>query len=58
MRYDHTRTRRLLAHLGVEFAPLDRAWLRAYCTGLVQQGEISLANDQHDTLDEQGIRHD
>ena len=51
VRYDHTRTRRLLAHLGVEFAPLDRAWLRAYFTGLVQQGEMSLAKDQQDTHD-------
>ncbi|MGW0535258.1 amino acid adenylation domain-containing protein [Streptomyces sp. NPDC003032] len=43
IRYDHTRTRRLLAQLGVEFAPLDRAWLRAYFGGLVEQGHIPLA---------------
>ncbi|MEV0375348.1 thioester reductase domain-containing protein [Streptomyces sp. NPDC050636] len=46
VRYDHTRTRRLLGHLGVEFAPVDRTWLRAYFTGLIQQGEISLADDK------------
>ncbi|MEV7803581.1 amino acid adenylation domain-containing protein [Microbispora sp. NPDC088329] len=43
VRYDHTRTRRLLAELGVEFPPPSRAWLREYFTGLIQQGEISLA---------------
>ncbi|MFF7364597.1 amino acid adenylation domain-containing protein [Streptomyces sp. NPDC008125] len=62
VRYDHTRTRRLLAHLGVEFAPLDRAWLRAYFAGLIQRGEISLAADRQadrqDTHDNQGVRHD
>ncbi|MEU9197835.1 amino acid adenylation domain-containing protein [Streptomyces hundungensis] len=42
VRYDHTRTRGLLAELGVEFAPLDRAWLRAYLGGLVEQGQIPL----------------
>ncbi|MEU8975213.1 amino acid adenylation domain-containing protein [Streptomyces monashensis] len=46
VRYDHTRTRRLLAHLGVEFTPPDRDWLRAYFSGLIQQGEISLADDK------------
>lgn len=35
--YDHTRTRRLLAHLGVEFPPLGRPWLRRYFTGLAEQ---------------------
>lgn len=43
VRYDHTRTRRLLGQLGVEFTPLDGAWLRAYVAGLVQQGEIAVA---------------
>ncbi|MER5950162.1 amino acid adenylation domain-containing protein [Streptomyces sp. NPDC001904] len=43
VRYDHTRTRRLLAQLGVNFTPLDQAWLRAYMAGLIQQGEIAVA---------------
>ncbi|MGE7388626.1 amino acid adenylation domain-containing protein [Streptomyces sp. NPDC004126] len=49
VRYDHTRTRRLLAHLGVEFAPQDRAWLRTYFAGLIQQGELAPADHPHDT---------
>ncbi|MBP0452920.1 amino acid adenylation domain-containing protein [Kitasatospora sp. RG8] len=44
VRYDHTRTRRLLAHLDVEFPTPERAWLRQYFTGLIEQGEISLAD--------------
>ncbi|PNE40117.1 non-ribosomal peptide synthetase [Streptomyces noursei] len=46
VRYDHRRTQRLLTDLGVEFGPLDRDWLRAYFTGLIQQGEIVLAHDK------------
>ncbi|WP_369173056.1 thioester reductase domain-containing protein [Streptomyces sp. R28] len=46
VRYDHARTRRLLSHLGVEFEPLDRDWLRAYFTELIQQGEISLTDEK------------
>jgi hypothetical protein len=41
VRYDHSRTQRLLAELGVEFPSLDRDWLDRYIGGLVRQGVIS-----------------
>ncbi|MER8257408.1 amino acid adenylation domain-containing protein [Streptomyces albidoflavus] len=40
VRYDHTRTRRALADLGVAFPVLDRAWLRRFFTDLVRRGEL------------------
>ncbi|MFG3055754.1 amino acid adenylation domain-containing protein [Kitasatospora sp. NPDC048239] len=46
VRYDHTRTRRLLAHLDVEFPAPERGWLHKYFTGLIDQGEFSLAADK------------
>ncbi|MDM4719734.1 SDR family oxidoreductase [Micromonospora sp. WMMA1363] len=41
VRYDHSRTRRTLSGLGVEFPASDRAWLRGYLTGLIRAGEFS-----------------
>ncbi|MFE7637643.1 amino acid adenylation domain-containing protein [Kitasatospora sp. NPDC057518] len=43
VRYDHTRTRRLLARLGVEFPEVTGSWLHAFFTGLGQQGELPSA---------------
>ncbi|MCS0639794.1 amino acid adenylation domain-containing protein [Streptomyces sp. LP05-1] len=47
VRYDHGRTRRLLAHLDVEFPALDRAWLRDWLTGLIDQGELRFTRTHH-----------
>jgi amino acid adenylation domain-containing protein/thioester reductase-like protein len=41
VRFDHSRTQRTLAGLGVQFPSLDRAWLTRYFRGLVRQGAIS-----------------
>ncbi|MGC5365705.1 thioester reductase domain-containing protein [Streptomyces sp. DT24] len=49
VRYDHTRTRRLLSQLDVEFPPPERAWLHKYFTGLIDQGEISPADKTRGT---------
>ncbi|BBJ46887.1 hypothetical protein SSPO_096050 [Streptomyces antimycoticus] len=40
VRYDHSRTRRLLARLDVSFPAPDRAWLHAWLTGLIDQGDL------------------
>jgi thioester reductase-like protein len=40
LRFDHTRTRRLLADLGVTFGPLDREWLRRHITHLADEGHF------------------
>ncbi|WP_328680828.1 amino acid adenylation domain-containing protein [Streptomyces sp. NBC_00322] len=40
VRYDHSRTRRLLARLDVSFPAPDRTWLHAWLTGLIDQGEL------------------
>ncbi|MFG1664107.1 amino acid adenylation domain-containing protein [Streptomyces sp. Y7] len=42
VRYDHSRTRRLLARLDVSFPAPDRTWLHAWLTGLIDQGELPL----------------
>ncbi|WNV87133.1 amino acid adenylation domain-containing protein [Umezawaea sp. Da 62-37] len=40
VRYDHSRTRRLLTRLDVRFPPPDRTWLHAWLTGLVDRGDL------------------
>jgi amino acid adenylation domain-containing protein/thioester reductase-like protein len=45
VQYDQVRTQRLLDQLGVRFPALDRAWLREYFTGLIQQGSMPSPND-------------
>ncbi|MFE3828879.1 amino acid adenylation domain-containing protein [Streptomyces sp. NPDC059092] len=40
VRYDHSRTRRLLARLDVSFPAPDRTWLHAWLTGLIDRGEL------------------
>ncbi|GIF84339.1 non-ribosomal peptide synthetase [Catellatospora bangladeshensis] len=40
VRYDHSRTRRTLAALGVEFPVLTRDWLVRHLDGLQRQGEL------------------
>ncbi|MFE1173092.1 amino acid adenylation domain-containing protein [Streptomyces sp. NPDC058773] len=40
VRYDHSRTRRLLARLDVSFPAPDRSWLHVWLTGLIDQGEL------------------
>ncbi|MFE5812744.1 amino acid adenylation domain-containing protein [Streptomyces sp. NPDC056479] len=40
VRYDHTRTRRLLARLDVSFPAPDRTWLHAWLTGLIDRGAL------------------
>ncbi|MGC4804954.1 amino acid adenylation domain-containing protein [Micromonospora sp. DT233] len=50
VRYDHSRTRRLLDELGVRFPVPDRAWLRDYFSGLIEQDRGSVTTT--------GVRHD
>jgi thioester reductase-like protein len=38
VRYDHTRTLRLLRNLGVEFPQLGDAWLDSFVSGLISEG--------------------
>ncbi|MDT8916012.1 AMP-binding protein [Amycolatopsis sp. PS_44_ISF1] len=40
VRYNHTRTHRLLAELGVVFPELDRVWLRRFLAGLTDRNRL------------------
>jgi amino acid adenylation domain-containing protein/thioester reductase-like protein len=51
VRYDNTRSNRLLARLGVEFSAPDRAWLCRYFAGLIEHGDLRVPDWQ------QGVRH-
>lgn len=42
VRYDHSRTHRLLTRLDVSFPAPDRSWLHAWLTGVIDQGELPL----------------
>ncbi|WP_406220566.1 AMP-binding protein [Streptomyces decoyicus] len=54
VRYDHSRTGRLLAELGVMFPQLDGEWLRTYFSGLIQQGEITVTDEKLSPMTHKG----